>query len=446
MPGQDLRSFVAAYDARHPGDVVRVGETVGLEHDIMAVVLEYERRRRYPILLFEKVRDHDIPVVANVVASRRALAFALDVDEGRLAHEYARRIKERIKPVIVPDPPFRHRVSTGDAVDLGALPIPTYFPGDAGRYLTAGMLVARDPDTGVETEGYHRFQLKGRNRMFEYQRRAEARGQALPCAVVLGLHPLVSMGSLAYPPPDVGKFEVVGGLLGEPLEIAPCATVDVQVPATAEIVIEGEILPHVREPEGPFGEFTGYFSRRSTEHVFVATAIARRERPWFQSIGSGRAGDHITTLGLIREAEIWNALSRTIPNVTGVHVPLSGTSSFMAYVAIKQGRPGEAKQVIPIVLGVDHYLKLVIVVDDDIDVFDESDVLWAVATRMQADRDLVTISGSLGALLDPSADERGVTAKLGIDATRPFGQPFAEKLVMDPERMAWARRLVERLS
>ncbi len=456
MPGQDLRSFVAAYGARHPGDVVRIGETVSLEHDIMAVVLEYERRRRYPILLFEKVHGHDIPVVANVVASRRALAFALGVDESRLAHEYARSIKERIKPVVVPDPPFRHRVVTGDGVDLRALPIPTYFPGDAGRYLTAGMLVARDPDTGVETEGYHRFQLKGKNRMgvslhsrrrmFEYQRRAEAKGQPLPCAVVLGLHPLVSMGSLAYPPPDVGKFEVVGGLLNEPLEIAPCATVDVHVPAAAEIVIEGEILANVREPEGPFGEFTGYFSRRSTEHVFVATAIGMRERPWFQSIGSGRAGDHITTLGLVREAEIWNALTRTIPNVTGVHVPLSGTSSFTAYVAIKQGRPGEAKQVIPIVLGVDHYLKLVIVVDDDIDVFDESNVMWALATRMQADRDLVTISGSLGALLDPSADERGVTAKLGIDATRPFGQPFAEKLVMDPERMAWARRLVERLS
>ena len=455
MPGQDLRSFVAAYGARHPGDVVRIGETVSLEHDIMAVVLEYERRRRYPILLFEKVHGYDIPVVANVVASRRALAFALGVDENRLAHEYARFIKERIKPVVVPDPPFRHRVVTGDGVDLRALPIPTYFPGDAGRYLTAGMLVARDPDTGVETEGYHRFQLKGKNRMgvslhsrrrmFEYQRRAEAKGQPLPCAVVLGLHPLVSMGSLAYPPPDVGKFEVVGGLLNEPLEIAPCATVDVHVPAAAEIVIEGEILANVREPEGPFGEFTGYFSRRSTEHVFVATAIGMRERPWFQSIGSGRAGDHITTLGLVREAEIWNALTRTIPNVTGVHVPLSGTSSFTAYVAIRQGRPGEAKQVIPIVLGVDHYLKLVIVVDDDIDVFDESDVMWAVATRMQADRDLVTISGSLGALLDPSADERGVTAKLGIDATRPFGQPFAEKLVMDPERMAWARRLVERL-
>ena len=425
---QDLRAFVAAYERAYPSEVVRVREPVSLDYDVMALVLEYERRRRFPLLLLEQVRGSDIPIVCNVVASRRALAFALGVPEARLA---------------------------GADLDLGRLPIPTYFPGDAGRYLTAGMLVARDSETGVETEGYHRFQVKGRDRMgvslhsrrrmFEYQRRAEARKQSLPCAVVLGVHPLVSMGSLAYPPADVGKFEVVGGLFGEPLQVAPCTTIDLHVPAAAEIVIEGEILPEVREPEGPFGEFTGYFSRRSTEHVFVAKAIALRERPWFQSIGSGRAGDHITTLGLVREAEIHNALSRVIPNVTGVHVPLSGTSSFTAYVSIRQGRPGEAKHVIPIVLGVDHYLKLVIVVDDDIDVFDEADVLWAVATRMQADRDLVMIQGSLGAMLDPSADERGVTAKLGIDATRPFGEPFAEKLVMDPDRLAWARALVDRL-
>jgi 2,5-furandicarboxylate decarboxylase 1 len=452
---QDLRSFVDAYGTAHPGEVVRVQEAVSRDHDVMALVLEYERRRRYPIILFETIDGHDIPIVCNVVASRRALAFALGVTETGLPTEYARRLKTPVEPIAVAAAPFRQRVLRGADLDLGRLPIPTYFPGDAGRYLTAGMLVARDPDTGVETEGYHRFQLKSRDRlgvslhsrrrMFEYQRRAEAKGQPLPCAIVLGLHPVVSMGSLAYPPADVGKFAVVGGLLGEPLEVAPCVAIDLRVPAAAEIAIEGEILPGVREPEGPFGEFTGYFSRRSTQHVFVAKAIAMRDRPWFQSIGSGRAGDHITTLGLIREAEIMNALARVIPNVTAVHVPLSGTSSFSAYVAIRQSRPGEAKHVIPIVLGVDHYLKLVIVVDDDIDVFDESDVLWAVTTRMQPDRDLVIISGSLGALLDPSADERGVTAKLGIDATRPFGEPFAEKLVMPPERMAWARALVERL-
>jgi len=455
MSHQDLRSFVSAYASAFPGEVLHITEPVSTEFEIMALVLEYERRRRFPILVLEQVRGFDMPIVCNVVASRRALAFALGVPASQLALEYARRIKDTLKPVVVADPPFRRHVLTGPDLDLARLPIPSYFPGDAGRYLTAGMLVARDPATGVETEGYHRFQLKGRDRMgvslhsrrrmFEYQRRAEARGQALPCAIALGLHPLVSMGSLAYPPADVGKFEVVSGLFGEPLEIAPCATIDLHVPAAAEIVIEGEILPGVREPEGPFGEFTGYFSRRSTEHVFVAKAIAMRERPWFQSIGSGRAGDHITTLGLVREAELYYALGRVIPTVSGVRVPLSGTSSFSAYVAIKQGRPGEAKHVIPIVLGVDHYLKLVIVVDDDVDVFDESDVMWAVATRMQADRDLVVIGGSLGAMLDPSADDRGVTAKLGIDATRPFGEPFADKLVMDPARMAWARALVDRL-
>src|SRR5215831_19931639 len=203
MAVQDLRSFVAAYEHAHPREVIRVADPVTLEEDVMALVLEYERRRRYPILFFEQVAGHDIPIVCNVVASRGALAFALGVEERGLAAEYARRLKDLMKPVVVPDPPFRHRVLTGPPLDLAQLPIPTYFPGDAGRYLTAGMLVARDPDTGVETEGYHRFQLKGRDRMgvslhsrrrmFEYQRRAEARGQGLRCAIALGLHPLVSM-------------------------------------------------------------------------------------------------------------------------------------------------------------------------------------------------------------------------------------------------------------
>lgn len=452
---QDLRSFVAAYEAAFPGEVVRVAEPISTRYDVMALVLEYERRRRYPILLFERVEGHDIPIVANVMASRRALAFALGVEPPRLAAEYSARLKRYVKPAVVKDPPFAAHVVTGDAVDLTRLPVPTYYPGDAGPYLTAGMLVARDPDTGVETEGFHRFQVKGprrmgvslhsRRRMFEYQRRAEARGRNLPCAVVIGLHPIVAMGSLSYPPADVGKFEVVGGLFGEPFEVADCRTIDLCVPAYGEIVIEGEILAGVREPEGPFGEFTGYQARRSTEHVFVPRAIAMRERAMFQSIASGRGADHITTLALIREAEITNALSRVIPNVRGVHVPLSGTSSFTAYVSIQQSRPGEARHVIPIVLGVDHYLKLVIVVDEDVDVFDEAEVMWAVATRMQADSDLVVIPGSLGAILDPSAAENGLTAKLGIDATRPFGQRFADTLVMDPAKVAWARALADRL-
>ncbi|MBI4636831.1 MAG: UbiD family decarboxylase [Candidatus Rokubacteria bacterium] len=426
------------------------------EFDLQAIALELERRRRFPILLFEKVVGHDIPVIANVMASRRVYAFALGTGQGEMPAEYARRLKQYVKPVVVDDPPFRRTLITGDRVDIRQLlPLPTYFPGDGGPYLTAGLACARDPDTGVETAGYHRFQAKAANRMgvslhsrrrmFEYQRRAEAQGRNLECAIVLGLHPLVGLAALSYPPPETSKFEAAGGLFQEPMQLARCETVDLLVPAWAEIVIEGEILAGVREPEGPFGEFTGYFSSRSTEHVFLARAVAMRERPWFQSVASGRAPDHILPLGVLREVEIRNALARAIPNVTAVHVPTSGCASFIAFVSIKQTRPGEARHAIPIVLGVDHYLKLVVIVDDDIDVFDESDVLWAMATRMQADRDLVLIERSLGAILDPSATERGLTAKLGIDATRPFGESFAQKLVMAPERETWARELVSRL-
>jgi UbiD family decarboxylase len=453
---QDLRSFVRAFEQACPGEVVRITEPVDLAYQTQALALELERRRRFPILFFEKVGQHGIPVVSNVMASRRGLALALGVGQDQLPEEYARRLKEPVKPVVLDRPPFAVDVRRGAAVDLGALPVPTYFPGDGGPYLTAGLLIARDPVTGVGTAGFHRLQVKGRDRlgvslhsrrrMYEYQRRAEAVGRSLPCAIAVGLHPTVGMGSLSYPPPEVSKFEVVGGLLGEPMQLRRGETVDLEVPAWAEIVIEGEILAEVREPEGAFGEFTGYFSRRSTNHVFLARAIVLRQGAWFQSIASGRAPDHILPLAVLREAEIRNALRRVIPDVRAVHVPTSGGAAFTAYVSIRQTRPGEAKHVIPIVLGVDHYIKFVVVVDEDIDVFDESDVLWAMAMRAQADRDLVVINGSLGAILDPSASSDGLTAKLGIDATKPFGQASAEKLVMAPEQMAWARALADRLT
>src|SRR5215510_2133071 len=457
MARQSLRGFVAALEQAHPGEVMRISEPVDLAYQTQALALELERQRRFPVLIFEKIRGHTIPVVSNVMASRRGLATALGVDEARLPEEYARRLKEPVKPVVLERPPFPVDVHRGeDTVDLATLPIPTYFPGDGGPYLTAGLLVARDPATGVSTAGFHRFQVKSpnrlgvslhsRRRMFEFQQRAEKAGHSLECAIALGLHPAVGMGSLSYPPPEISKFEVVGGLLGEPMQLRRAETMDLDVPAWAEIVIEGEILPGVREPEGPFGEFTGYFSRRSTDNVFVVRAVVSREGAWFHSIASGRAPDHILPLGVLREAEIRNALRRVVPGVRAVHVPTSGGASFTAYVSMKQTRPGEAKHAIPVVLGVDHYLKLVVIVDDDIDVFDESDVLWAMATRMQANRDLVVIEGSLGAILDPSASPEGLTAKLGIDATRKFGEGGAEKLVMPDEPMAWARHLADKLT
>ena len=452
---QDLRSFVQDFETAFPQDVIRISDPISLEYQIMALVLEYERRRRFPLLIFENIQGHKIPVVCNVMAGRRYLACAMGVDESDLTEEYSRRLNSYPDPVMMEAPPFHEVVLEGEAADLGVLPIPTYFPGDGGAYLTAGMIVARHPETGVVTEGFHRLQVKGprkmgcslhsRRRMFAYQQAYEERGLDMPAAICLGLHPIIGMGSLSYPPPEISKFQACGGLFQEPMQVAQCTSIDLPVPAWSEIVIEGRFVAGERESEGPFGEFTGYFSGRSTEHVFAVDAISMRRDPWFQSIGSGRSADHVTILGAVREVEVLNALRRTIPGVKHVHVPASGASGFVAFISLRQSRPGEAKHAISIALGVDHYLKMVVVVDDDVDVFDESDVVWAIATRTQADRDLTVISGSLGTVLDPSANDEGITAKLGIDATRPVGRPFPEKLVMDEKTMDWARNLVDRL-
>src|ERR1700693_952233 len=186
---QSLRGFVSALEQVYPGEVVRITEPVDLAYQTQALALELERRRRFPVLIFEHVCGHSIPIVSNVMASRRGLAMALGVDEAQLPQEYAKRLKEPLKPVVLERPPFPLEVRRGDAVDLGALPIPTYFPGDGGPYLTAGLLTARDPATGVSTAGFHRFQVKwttrlgvslhSRRRMYEFQQRAEKAGQSL---------------------------------------------------------------------------------------------------------------------------------------------------------------------------------------------------------------------------------------------------------------------------
>lgn len=454
MP-QDLRTFLEQYGARVPGAVRHVSEPVDRLYDIQAIIELLERHGECPVLVFDDVRGADLPVVANVLASRDTLAQALDVQVDELRDTYARRLDHYVEPVVHPRSSWRGTVYEGDDADLGMLPIPTCFPGDAGPYITSGLTVAGDPAGNGMTMGFHRYQVKGprdlgvslhsRRRMFEFHRRAEENGADLPVALCIGLHPAFALGALSYPPAGASKLDVVGGLLGEPVEVMPCVSIDLNVPAWADIVVEGEILAGVREPEGPFGEFTGYFSQRSTQNVFRVSAITIREGAWYQTIAGGRAADHVSSLGLAREAAVANAVRRVVPNVTAVSVPNSGCSSFLAFVAIHQTRAGEARHAITATLGTDHYLKGVVIVDDDVDVTDERDMMWAIATRCQYDRDVLVVPDSLGTILDPSASDDGVTDKIGIDATRPFGREFAERLAVAPESEELARKVVDRL-
>jgi UbiD family decarboxylase len=216
------------------------------------------------------------------------------------------------------------------------------------------------------------------------------------------------------------------------------------VPAGAEIVIEGEILAGVKEPEGPFSEFTGYASHRSTQNVFVAKRVRMRRDAIYHSVVSGMSQDHILVSCITREGEILNALRRNLPNVRAVHVPHTTCGAFMAFVSMKKTAEGEPQMAMMSTFGTELYTKYVIVVDDDVDIFNINDVMWAVATRVRAEKDITLVPGAKGAILDPTSDPETFTlTKMGIDATRPSGRDFAERLVVPDEQRARARALLE---
>ena len=456
MTDQSLRGFLQMVERDYPADFVRISDPVRRELDITSTVFEFERSGRSPVVMFENVEGFDMPVVTNVAGNRRLLAAALGVTPDDLPSAYRERCQNYTEVELVGDAPWQDVVLEGDDVDLTRLPIPLHFEVDAAPYITAGQIIARDPETGVDTVGFHRLMLKGkdrlglslhsRRRMFEFHRRAESRGNALPATIIIGIHPIHYMGSMAYHyPPGVRKYEIIGALFGEPYRVARCGTAELEVPAGAEIVIEGEILAETREPEGPFGEFTGYASYRSTENVFVAKRIQMRSDAIFHSIASGTAGDHILVSSISREAEILNSLRRNLPNVRAVHVPLCTVGALMAIISMKKTAEGQPKQAIMAAFGTEFYVKTVVVVDEDIDIFNLSDVMWAVITRTHADRDITFIHGAMGAILDPTSDpEDHTVTKVGIDATKPSGRDFAERLTITDEQRARVRGILER--
>ena len=452
---QSLRGFLQMVKAEYPEELLIIDQLVDTRLAMTAIVFELERAGKSPVIIFQNPAANSMPVVTNVAGNRKLLAACLGVDSKDLPASFRERSQKYIPCEVVKDACWQDLVIEGDDLDLSTLPIPLQFSVDAGRYITAGQISARDPITGVDTTGFHRLMLKGKNRlglslhsrrrMYEFQRRAEEKGQSLPAAIAIGTHPLHYMGSMVYAyPPHVRKFEIIGGLFGEPYRVAQCGVGEIEVPAGAEIVIEGEILAETREPEGPFGEFTGYASYRSTQHVFVAHRVRMRRDAMFQSVTSGMSKDHILVSCVTREGEILNTLRRNLPNVLAVHVPHTSCGAFTAYISMKKIADGEPQTAIMATLGTEFYTKHVIVVDEDVDIFDTNDVMWAIATRVRPEKDIFLIPGVKGAILDPTSDSENFTVtKMGIDATRPAGRDFAERLVISEEQRASARALLQ---
>jgi 2,5-furandicarboxylate decarboxylase 1 len=387
-------------------------------------------------ILFGDVKGYDIPVVGNFLASQANCEAAFGADFRSIRGFIGRAIGAPKPPVKVAKAPVQQHVVT-EGIDLPAtLPALTHTAADSGRFITAGVVIVRDPETGVYNASYHRLQLVGPNRTaikLDYGRhlrlafeRAKHKGEHLPIVVVIGADialqfTAATMGSQM--PESADEIAVAGGLCGRALPVVPAVTQDLMVPAESEIALEGRLLIDETIEEGPFGEFVGYLAPADQAPVFEVTALTHRARPIYHAI-NGYGRETVMLRKYVLEASLLKALQSAVPIVTDAEMTAGGLHRFHAIVQVKKQtsqHDGLQRNAILASFGALKDLDLVIVVDDDIDIRDPHDVEYALATRMEASRDLIVMPEGRGHEYI-RVGNRGIRAKLGIDATVPFAE------------------------
>lgn len=379
--------------------------------------------------LFPSPDGHAAPVVSGLVSDRGWMAESLGISECELLPRFLQAIESPIPWVELASGACQEVIHRNP--DLNALlPIPTHNELDSGAYITAGLMIARNPRTGIQNVSIHRLQVSDKARLgalllprhtLSFFDQAEANGEDLDVAVVIGTAPALLLASQAILPIDFDEMEIAGALLGQPVPMVRCLNSDIRVPADAEIVLEGRIRAKTRELEGPFGEFPQYYGERAERHVIDVDVVTHRRDPIFHTIVGGGL-EHLLLGGIPREATILSSIQRSFPTVSDVHLSRGGVCRYHLYIKMRKRFEGEAKNAIMAAFAAHYDIKHVVVVDEDVDIHDPAEVEWAVATRFQAARDLIEIDNSQGSKLDPSTED-GVGSKLGFDATIPTAAP-----------------------
>jgi len=450
----DLRSFLTLLKEKYPEDVVVIQDPVDPDFEITAIVNELERKTN-PVVLFSKVKGFEFPIVTNILGTRKRMALATGASVDDLYETWNKKIQNLIKPRLVPTGPVKERKFTGDQVDVTRLPIHQYFQQDGGKYIANALMVVKDLESGVRNLSFSRTQLvdrvtlrnsmHSRGHQWMIYGKAERMNRNLEVAIVIGHHPaLLLAAGTRFLPLGLDEFEIAGALLGEPVDLVKCETVDLEVPASAEIVIEGEILAYVREDEGPFGEYTGYASGRSTRNVIKVKAITHRKDAYYEDLMAGNSSEHLLLMGVPKQAIVFQRMRQVIPNVKQINWPVPGVNLLCFVQLAEPVEDGQSHLAGTLLLGLDSYVKIVIVVDEDINVFDERDVLWALSTRVDPTADLNFLKNVFCNRLDPSATDAGTVGKMIIDATKKKGGQFS-RLTLPAEIEKRARAKVEKL-
>ncbi len=421
----DLRSYIALLESQ--GELARVKQPVSLKYELANIGAALERRQG-PAPLFERVKECENQTVFSsgvAVPRRAALALGSAMDAVNAVMERAMDPAHGLPPRRVDDAPWKRNVVTGPAVDIGTLPIPIHAAHDGGPFITAGITVSRDPDDQTRANlGYNRYQVLGPHtfgmNIIEWRdvglflSKAEKQDQPLPVAIAVGLDPAIMIAAGVRSPED--ELRIAGALRGEPVEVARGVTVDLDIPAHAEWVIEGYIPPHVRRAEGPLAEFHGYYGELWNSPTFEVTAICHRDDAIWQTIIPGWA-EHIYIGNVLpREPMIMKYVKHIAPTVKAVHIPPCA-NGFMVIVQLEKDNPGQPRNAAMAVFAAHMNPRVCVVVDPDIDIYDPADVTWALINRVDWGRDIFTVPGAQNHQMDWACDNRGVGTKAGIDAT-----------------------------
>ena len=467
MPYANLSEFLSALEGQ--GDLVRIRERVSPRLEISEIA-DRSVKMNGPALLFENVEGSDMPVAINAFASRRRMLQALGIDtwdewdarldffldpkppDGILGKIKAiPRVTElaAVFPKTVRSGPCQEVVVTGDAVDLRALPVLTCWPQDAGPFITMPLVLTRDPDSGKTNMGMYRMQIYDRNTTgMHWQKHKDGAGQArgyeregrrMEVAVAIGCDPATVFSAIAPLPPGISEFLFSGFLRSEAVPLVAAKTVDLLVPAEAEIVLEGYVDPGERRREGPFGDHTGFYSLDDDFPVFHVTALTRRARPVYLTTIVGRPPMEDGFMGEAVERLFLPLVRKTIPEIVDMHLPVEGIFHNLMIVAIDKRYPGHARKTMHAIWGTGQmmFTKTIVVVDADVDLRQGPELLWRVLTSIDPERDIEFAHGPVDEL-DFASRLPCLGSKMGVDATRKwktegFTRPWPPEIRMSAE-------------
>lgn len=423
-----LKDFVRVLEDQ--GELLRVAAPLDPRYEIAHVISEIGKRDG-PALLFEQVKGHSIAVAGNLFGSRRRLALALGIQEEVLRRGAIPNLEKRIPPVSLKEPSQRQVLTAEKGFDLRKhLPVLTHYLKDSGPYVTAGLTSARDPVNGAFGRGLHRMEVRGKGELgisllnpplSEIYALCKRENRKMEVATAIGVDPALLIAAILKIPRGTDKLAAAGGLIGEPVATQKAETVDIEIPAYADIIIEGTIDPEGDEMDGTLGEASGYymtFSKSPTVHV---TAVTCREAPCYQAIMPWSLEvDNLLTL--VHGNDFIPKMRREVPSLLDIRF-VPGTFGSHAVMSIANDQKGEIRRALTLALSFSN-IKKAVIVDEDIDPGDPLEVEWALCTRFQADRDLILIPSLRGQPIDPSSGRGFATAKIGIDATRPEREGF----------------------